>query len=226
MNPYIQSRQDLFGKDVRGLDDLSLLTTLLSYTEPSDPKGLAEKLLSEKGSLKKVFLTEEQALLELGASANTASMIRMLLPAFGRALSSEFSPKEAFDSTSKLGEYFARRFLGIGTEAVYLLLLHEDLTAIGCYRVALGSINSANFNIRAVVEMALFKGATYVAVAHNHPGGSPQPSSADKTTTLNLQTALGSVGIGLLDHIVVADNRYVPILLNSHGIFREETYHM
>ena len=220
-----QLRQTLYGADLSRLSDLELLTALLSYTEPSDPSQLAAAMLEEKGSLQNLFLLEEDALRNLGVCANSATLMKMLLPAFGRALASEFHGDEPFDSTSKLGEYFARRFCGIGTEMVYILLLKENLTAIGCYRIAQGSINSANLNIRAVVEMALFKGAAYVAIAHNHPSGSPQPSSADKTTTLNLQAALGSVGIGFLEHIVVANNRYVPILLNSNTIFRDETYH-
>ena len=215
-------RQDMFCQDLGQKSDLELLTALLSYTEPGDPTELAKTLLESKGALHDVLLTEEQTLRAMGVGANSACLIKMLLPAFGRALRAEFPQNMAFDSTAKLGEYFARHFCGISTETIYMLLLREDLTAIGCYKVAQGSVNAAGLNIRTMVETALFKGAKYVAVAHNHPGGSPQPSQADKSTTMHLQNALGSVGIIFLDHIIVASNRYVPILLNSHGIFREE----
>ena len=224
MKPYEAMkglRQTYFGTDLSQKSDLELLTLLLSYTEVDDPAPLAKKLLSEKGSLQNILLLEEKQLLQLGVGANSACMLTMLLPAYSRALVSDFAEGMTFDSTAKLGEYFARRFCGISTEMVYLLLLNKDFTAIGCHRVSWGSINTANLNIRTLVEMALFKGATYVAISHNHPGGSPQPSQADRSTTLNLQAALSSVGIGLLDHIIVAGDRYVPILLNSHGLFRE-----
>lgn len=224
MKPYEAMkglRQSLYGKDLSQKSDLELLTLLLSYTEVDDPTPLAEKLLQEKGSLQNVLLSEEQQLLQLGVSANSACLITMLLPAYSRALTSDFASGMVFNSTAKLGEYFARRFCGITTEMIYLLLLDKDFTIIGCHRVSWGSINTANLNIRTLVETALFKGATYVAISHNHPGGSPQPSQADKSTTINLQAAFGSVGITLLDHIIVAGDRYVPILLNSHGLFRE-----
>jgi DNA repair protein RadC len=48
-----------------------------------------------------------------------------------------------------------------------------------------------------------------VAVAHNHPSGSAEPSRADEFLTQNLKSALGVVDVRFLDHFVVAGDQVV-----------------
>src|SRR5207249_2755779 len=44
---------------------------------------------------------------------------------------------------------------------------------------------------------------------HNHPSGDPQPSSEDRALTARLVAAGEVLGIGVLDHLIVGDGRYV-----------------
>ena len=48
-------------------------------------------------------------------------------------------------------------------------------------------------------------------VAHNHPSGDPTPSNEDKRVTLRLAEAGQLLGIELLDHIILGDNRWVSL---------------
>ena len=50
-----------------------------------------------------------------------------------------------------------------------------------------------------------------MVVAHNHPGGLALPSEEDLATTARIVTALRTVGISLIDHIIVADNDFVSV---------------
>ena len=43
---------------------------------------------------------------------------------------------------------------------------------------------------------------------HNHPSGDPSPSKADIDITKDINKALDSIGIELIDHIVIGDNCY------------------
>lgn len=67
-----------------------------------------------------------------------------------------------------------------------------------------GTIDSASVYPREVVKEALRLNAAAVIVSHNHPSGSPEPSSADKMLTQRLKEALALVDIRTLDHIIVA----------------------
>jgi DNA repair protein RadC len=45
-------------------------------------------------------------------------------------------------------------------------------------------------------------------LAHNHPSGQPEPSTADKRITERIKSALALVDIRVLDHIIVGDSCY------------------
>lgn len=58
--------------------------------------------------------------------------------------------------------------------------------------------------IRDVAADAIAFHATAVVMAHNHPSGDPTPSQADRDSTRRLAHALDTLGVKLLDHLVVA----------------------
>lgn len=214
-------RQALSDRAPESLTDRELLAGLLSFVQRGDAEATAGRLIGTFGSLAEVFRQEAWRLRAEGLGESAATFCRMILPAWGRARLSEFPRDFVFDSTEKLGRYFTAVFCGEAIEKVYLLLLREDRSYLSLKLVSTGSVNSANLNTRAIVEAALFAGARYAALAHNHPGGNPTPSACDIATTASLRSAFESAGIGLVEHIVTAGERYAPILLSCDGILRE-----
>ena len=77
--------------------------------------------------------------------------------------------------------------------------------------ISIGCLDSAPVHPREVFRPAVRSGAAAVIVAHNHPSGDPEPSSEDIAVTERLIKAAGIVGIRLLDHIVVGQDRYVSM---------------
>jgi len=72
-----------------------------------------------------------------------------------------------------------------------------------------GTIDAAAVYPREVVKEALQVNAASVIFYHNHPSGDPEPSSADRALTDRLKTALATVDIRVLDHIVIGGNKTV-----------------
>jgi DNA repair protein RadC len=58
--------------------------------------------------------------------------------------------------------------------------------------------------IRDIAADAIAFQAFAVVMAHNHPSGDPTPSRADREATDRLARALDTLGVRLLDHLVVA----------------------
>ena len=54
--------------------------------------------------------------------------------------------------------------------------------------------------------MGLDRYASSVILVHNHPSGNPTPSRADISQTDAVRKAVRSVGLELLDHVVVCDD--------------------
>ena len=67
-----------------------------------------------------------------------------------------------------------------------------------------GSLTTSAVYPREVVQRVLDLGAAALLLAHNHPSSSTTPSSSDKAVTKKLVTALGSIDVDVLDHIIVA----------------------
>ena len=58
-----------------------------------------------------------------------------------------------------------------------------------------------------MVKRALHFNAAAVILAHNHPTGVAQQSSADELITRELSKALALVDVKVLDHFIVAGNQ-------------------
>ena len=61
-----------------------------------------------------------------------------------------------------------------------------------------------------VIE-SLARQANGVILAHNHPSGSPDPSTADIALTKTLQSALSLVDVRVLDHFIVTRSGLVSL---------------
>ena len=64
---------------------------------------------------------------------------------------------------------------------------------------------------REIFYNALKNRAVSIIVMHNHPSGNPMPSKEDILITQRLIEAGKLIGIELLDHIILGDNRYISL---------------
>ncbi len=60
----------------------------------------------------------------------------------------------------------------------------------------------------AVRQVMAPAGVRYAVMAHNHPGGSAQPSAADRAATRHLAALLRLADIALVDHLLFAGRRW------------------
>jgi len=70
--------------------------------------------------------------------------------------------------------------------------------------VGVGLLTSCPVHPREVFAGPLSDRAYSVILAHNHPSGDPTPSDEDRKVTQILGSAGATIGIKLLDHIVVS----------------------
>lgn len=77
--------------------------------------------------------------------------------------------------------------------------------------VSNGGLSATVADIRIILKNSLLYNASRIVVAHNHPSGNTQPSAADLNLTKKLSEAATLMDINLLDHIIVAGDRYVSL---------------
>ncbi len=211
-------RKRLFREN--GLDafaDHEVLELLLFYAIPrADVNPVAHRLIDRFGSLDAVFSAPPEELEAVeGVGENAATLLSLMLPAARRAYMTSQKGGVALGSTERLGHYFCKLFFGIRQEAFYEVCLDAKGKLLHCYKVADGSVDAVTLNVRCIVENALRCHASAVALAHNHPSGVALPSPDDNATTLMVYDALRTVGIELVDHIIVADDDFVSLRENG-----------
>ncbi len=88
-------------------------------------------------------------------------------------------------------------------EIFAVMFLDNQNRLIEYQQLFYGTVNAASVYPREVVKAALALNAAAIIIAHNHPSGDAEPSSADITITNRIKEACDLVDVRLLDHIVV-----------------------
>jgi DNA repair protein RadC len=203
-----------------GLDafeDHQVLELLLFYCIPRrDTNELAHRMIKEFGSLAGLFEAEPKDISKrCGVSENTAILVSLVPSLARRYFKARWGEKPKLDSSSKAGDYAISLFAGRTYEAFYVLCLDSQNRVNYAALVQEGTITEAPVYPRLVVEAVLRHKASSVILAHNHPGGSMQPSRADIEVTGRIGSALEPISVKVVDHIIVAGDRYFSFKENG-----------
>lgn len=102
-------------------------------------------------------------------------------------------------------------------ENLWLITLDTKNNITGIFTVSTGSLNSSIVHPREIFKRAVLQNAASIIICHNHPSGDPAPSQEDINITKRIYDAGKILGIELLDHIIIGDNKYTS--LKEKGVF-------
>lgn len=195
------------------------LAKMLSFvTSAEKAKALADDLLDTYGTLAGLFSIPYETLLAEHKDAKAELLyLNVISEAYSRIWLSYFRTQKgiAFKNAGELGDMFSDA-IGMNTEeTLALAMLDERMRLIDLAICARGSVNTASYVTRNLIETALASRAAYIAVGHNHPCGVAIPSHADTRTTVELFRSAGCVKIGFIDHFVVTSSDSFPMSRRS-----------
>lgn len=190
------------------MPDHNILELLLFYSIPrKDTNELAHKLIAEFGSLSRVFdATYEQLLDVEGIGESSALLISMLPGICRRYIKGKTQGKINLADPADAQNYLKDKFYGCKTEVFYLLCLDSSGNLINCSELGEGTSGTVLVDKRNAMQIAFRNDADKVILAHNHPKGIAAPSKKDLELTRDFSSIFSSVGIRVVDHIIVADN--------------------
>ncbi|MBA3709610.1 MAG: hypothetical protein H0W83_12420, partial [Planctomycetes bacterium] len=107
-------------------------------------------------------------------------------------------------------------------EELWCLPLDSQSRLIGRPRVvSKGDVDGTDAGPRAFFRIAIAAGATTCIAVHNHPGGDPTPSAADRSATTRLAAAGRTVDVPLVDHVVMGTGgRFTSLRRSAPDCFR------
>lgn len=190
----------------------TILELLLFYAVPrQDTNEIAHELLNEYKTVSGVFNAPFEELVNFkGLGENGATLIK-LIPQLLSVYTISSNANSPMDNVKIVCEYFQGCFIGVKTEQLRVCCLDDNLNIISCSVVQDGGVNAVPINVRKIVENTYRSNCSLIIIAHNHPNGTAMPSDADIMATRQLLNILQSVGIKLLDHIVVGRDGVVSM---------------
>ena len=126
-----------------------------------------------------------------------------------QALNFRFRRGTVLDSPTATRDFLTLKLGDREHESFCVLFLDNRHRLIEFVELFRGTIDGASVHPREVVKEALKRNAAAVILAHPHPSGVAEPSSADELITRRLREALALVDIRVLDHLVVAGSEVV-----------------
>lgn len=196
---------------LQSFSELNALELLLFYAIPRrDTNELAHALIMRFGSLAGVFAAGLRELCEVpGVGESTAQLIMLVPQIMKLSLVGKANEIKYITNSDEAGRYLVPRFVLEREEVLLLVSLDSQKRVIACNEMGRGVVNSVLTSNRRIVETALKNRASSVIIAHNHPDGFAIPSREDDAATQQIKSSLSTVGIPLVDHIVVAGDDFV-----------------
>lgn len=103
-------------------------------------------------------------------------------------------------------------FMGLKQEVLYVLFLDLKTNLIAKKQIFIGSLNQSLIHPREVYKYAVKYSAFQIIMVHNHPSGDPAPSYQDIEVTKRFIEIGKLLQIEVIDHIIIAQNRYLSIM--------------
>nr|WP_203554903.1 DNA repair protein RadC [Bacillus sp. B15-48] len=173
---------------------------------------LANRLLTEFDGLR---LLKDATLEELTAinGIGQAKAIHLLAAVeIGRRLASHTNHDRYVIRSPEDGANFLMNDMKfLSQEHFVCLYLNTKNHVIHHQTVFIGSLNASIVHPREVYREAVRRSAASIICAHNHPSGDASPSREDIEVTKRLVECGKMLGIELLDHLIIGDNKYVSL---------------
>jgi DNA repair protein RadC len=191
--------EQILADGVSSLRDQELLQIVL---DSGDELLLSELLAEGLPPLRK--LTAGRILISGGSEKNAAQLLAAL--ELGRRVAFSFAgEKPRLLNAVALSKHIWPRLAHLPHEEFWCVLLNARLEEIHSVRISRGGYSQCSVTSREALLPAVLLQAPAVAFAHNHPSGDPTPSAEDQRLQLLLDEAGHSLGIRVIDHLVVGE---------------------
>ncbi len=196
-------REKLQEKGEYSLTDSELLALILRTGNPGQNViEVATNLIKQYGldKLNECSLEELQEIKGIGLAK--ACQIQALFE-FNKRHNMAKQPLTKISSAEDVYNYMKEKLKDKKQEHFIVLMLDNKNKLIKEELITKGILDSSIIHPREVFRPAIKNSAKKIILVHNHPSGNPQPSEEDIEVTKRLRDAADTLGVKLLDHVIV-----------------------
>lgn len=183
----------------------------LSIRESVD-SSVVKGLLHKINAIEDLLSITMQELEEVeGMESGTAEQFIAGMELAKRIYNSPSRYSERMNSPQDIAAFLMPQMRFLDREHFKCLYLNRKNRLICAENVSVGGLHSSIVHPREVFKPALKRSAASIILAHNHPSGDPTPSQEDINITNRLMEAGVILGISILDHLIIGDNKWVSL---------------
>lgn len=214
---FERPRERLINYGAENLSDEELLAIILKtgYKDMS-VKNLASYILSVlKGieNFKNINYHEIKNIKGIGeAKACTLVALSEICKRMDRKVISLNSVK--LNTPKKIFEFYKNKVNAL-QEQFYCIYLDASKKVIEDKLLFMGTVNYSLVHPRDIFKRAYMLNASSIICVHNHPSGEVRPSLEDINLTNKIKEIGLLMGIKLIDHIIIGDDKYYSFLENG-----------
>ncbi len=205
-------REKLLDKGADSLTDAELLAILLRTGNGATGESAldhARVLLQQFGGFAGIdrASTAEMGTVK-GIGPAKISQIKAAVEIGRRLGQKKWEAGKSLRSSEEVFRHFRERLASQKHEIFYVVLLNNKNRKIRDVKISEGSLTASLVHPREVYNPAIRESAAAVIFVHNHPSGDPAPSPEDIEITRRLKEVGEVMGIRVLDHVVIGQDRY------------------
>jgi len=117
-----------------------------------------------------------------------------------------------FSSGQDVYTYYHHRFKNLKKEIFRCAMLDAKNRVLKDCKISEGTLTNSLIHPREAFRDAIKESAASVIFVHNHPSGDPSPSREDILITERLVNAGDIIGIKVLDHVIIGDEKYTSMM--------------
>lgn len=203
-------RERLFLVGEERLSDAECLALVLrTGVRGEGAEQLAARLLRGFGGLRELASAEVREVgRERGVGPVRAASLGAAFGLARRLTECRYRPGVAVRGGVDVATVIRDTVRNVQQERFFALFLDVRHRLLSLRTISAGGLDSAPVHPREVFRPAIREGASAIVIAHNHPSGDPTPSPDDRALTERLRDAGTLLGIEVLDHVVVGNDRY------------------
>ena len=212
--PHDRPREKLERLGASGLGDNELLALVIgSGSRDADALGLANGLLMRAGGLHGLPRLGAGDLRDVpGVGPARAAQVLAAVELGRRTLTRVATRRPRFTSPRQMAAYLLPQYGTAPVEQFGIVMLDTKHHVIRVKLVSSGSLDQTIVHPREVFKEATAALAAAIVLFHNHPSGDPTPSPDDLLLTTRMVSAGDIMGIDVVDHIILADQRYFSLV--------------
>jgi DNA repair protein RadC len=203
-------RERLLKEGTEALSDIELLAIILrTGSREATALDLAALIMSQFKNLRQLLgATVEELCAIKGVGPAKASQVKVALELARRTSKYSDLPRPVIKSPDDAANLVMEEMRHFDREHFRAILLNTKNQVIGTDKVSVGTLNSSAVHPRELFRNAIKRGAASVILVHNHPSGDPAPSREDMDITKRVKEVGSIIGIEILDHIIIGDNKF------------------